>query len=70
MLCEQFDAKAAEIRQLMRGNPSPLGTTDLIDEMRQAIGQITITSRATLNWLRTRIRHRRYRLRGARILAI
>ncbi len=35
-LCDQFDAKAVEIRQLMRGNLNPQRTNELIDEMRAA----------------------------------
>lgn len=35
-LCDQFDAKAIEIRQLMRGNLNPQRTVELIDEMRAA----------------------------------
>jgi hypothetical protein len=34
--CDQFDAKAVEIRQLMRGNLNPQRTNELIDEMRAA----------------------------------
>ena len=35
-LCEQFDAKPAEIRQLFRGGLSPQRSAELIDEMRAA----------------------------------
>ncbi|HTM82212.1 phosphoribulokinase [Asticcacaulis sp.] len=35
-LCDQFDAKAVEIRQLLRGNLNPQRTNELIDEMRAA----------------------------------
>lgn len=35
-LCDQSDAEAVEIRQLMRGNLNPQRTTELIDEMRTA----------------------------------
>jgi hypothetical protein len=35
-LVEQFDAKPAEIRQLMRGELDPERTRELLDEMRAA----------------------------------
>ncbi|ESQ92514.1 hypothetical protein ABENE_07715 [Asticcacaulis benevestitus DSM 16100 = ATCC BAA-896] len=35
-LCDQFDAEAVEICQLMRGNLNPQRTNELIDEMRAA----------------------------------
>lgn len=35
-LCDQFDAKAVEIRQHMRGNLNPQRTVELIDEIRAA----------------------------------
>lgn len=35
-LCEQFDAKPAEIRQLLRGDLNPQRSAELIDEMRSA----------------------------------
>lgn len=35
-LCEQFDAKPAEIRQLLRGHLNPQRSAELIDEMRAA----------------------------------
>lgn len=35
-LCEQFDAKPAEIRELLRGTLNPQRSTDLIEEMRAA----------------------------------
>jgi hypothetical protein len=35
-LCDQFDAKPVEIRQLLRGSLSPRRSTELIDEMRAA----------------------------------
>lgn len=35
-LCEQFDAKPAEIRQLLRGALDPQRSAELIDEMRAA----------------------------------
>lgn len=35
-LCDQFDAKPAEIRQLLRGNLNPQRSAELIDEMRAA----------------------------------
>ena len=35
-LCEQFDAKPAEIRQLFHGALNPQRSAELIDEMRAA----------------------------------
>ena len=35
-LCDQFDAKPAEIRQLLRGGLNPQRSAELIDEMRVA----------------------------------
>ena len=35
-LCDQFDAKPAEIRQLLRGGLNPQRSAELIDEMRAA----------------------------------
>ena len=35
-LCEQFDARPAEIRQLLRGDLDPARTTELTDQMRAA----------------------------------
>jgi hypothetical protein len=35
-LCDQFDAKPAEIRQLLRGSLNPQRSAELIDEMRAA----------------------------------
>jgi type II secretory pathway predicted ATPase ExeA len=35
-LCDQFDAKPVEIRQLLRGSLNPQRSTELIDEMRAA----------------------------------
>jgi hypothetical protein len=35
-LVEQFDAKPAEIRQLLRGELDPARTRELMDEMRAA----------------------------------
>ena len=35
-LCEQFDAKPAEIRQLLHGGLNPQRSAELIDEMRAA----------------------------------
>ncbi len=35
-LCEQFDTKPAEIRELLRGTLNPQRSTDLIEEMRAA----------------------------------
>jgi type II secretory pathway predicted ATPase ExeA len=36
VLCDQFDAKPAEIRQLLRGGLNPQRSAELIDEMRAA----------------------------------
>lgn len=36
MLAEQFDAKPAEIRKLLRGGLDPVRTRELTDEMRAA----------------------------------
>ena len=35
-LCEQFDARPAEIRQLLRGDLDPARTNELTDQMRAA----------------------------------
>lgn len=35
-LCDQFDARAAEIRQLLRGGLNPQRSAELIEEMRAA----------------------------------
>ena len=35
-MCDQFDAKPAEIRQLLCGSLNPQRSTELIDEMRAA----------------------------------